>query len=215
MSNNYLAGIIRYANQCNAKLQYIYKTGICLWILILCGSGSLSAQVATTVNGYPVIDLTALKPLGCILSSSEAAARTVEINGKTATTDQFLDRADGAISGTDGKWNEKMSSRIQVMRNNYSAGYTWVNAYEKCKTYEGEGGAAGEWRLPTQREQQIIKILHPQLVGKGGFTAYLNNSTYWTATEFTTGNAWYVGISGSTAPMAKANTGVARCVRDL
>ncbi|WP_455627715.1 hypothetical protein, partial [Parabacteroides chinchillae] len=62
--------------------------------------------------------------------------------------------------------------------------------------------------------------LHPQLIGKGGFTA-LNNSTYtWTATEGSdnkAGNAWPVYFyNGSTnRSVSKTSTSLVRCVRDI
>ncbi|WP_456238499.1 Lcl domain-containing protein [Parabacteroides provencensis] len=178
--------------------------------------------MATTINGYPVIDLSALNPLGCLLPLSEANSRREAMHACTPSNTEYLSVGQ-AVSNHSGTWNAKMSTRYQVMRDkltNSSGGtsMTWADAWNACKAYSGEGGTAGQWRLPTQRELQMIWVLHPQLIGKGGFTT--NNDYTWTATEGSdgkAGNAWTVSLySGSTnRSFSKTNNLYVRCVRDI
>lgn len=172
---------------------------------------SLSAQVVSTATGYPVIDLSALEPLGAVLSSSEAASRRTEMNAQTPTNDASL-----PVGGDEnGVWNAKMSVKFQVMRANRSTGTDRANAWVLCQSYNGEGGTTGQWRLPTQRELEMIWILHPQLIGKASFTAF-NTSSYWAATEYTATSGWAVRFSdGYTSSNTKTTSTYVRCVRDL
>ena len=191
-------------------MRYVDK--ICnLFLLLVLFSGDLSAQTATTVSGYPVIDLSALNPLGVLLSSSEAATRRTEMNAQTPSNTQSL-----AIADENGAWNAKMSIKYQVMRTDHTVGTTdWANAYIQCKNYNGDGGSAGQWRLPTQRELTMIWILHPQLIGKGSFTAF-TATNYWSSSEDTATDAWYVSFSNGTVSWpAKTSVYKVRCVRDL
>ncbi|MEY8607807.1 DUF1566 domain-containing protein [Parabacteroides segnis] len=179
-------------------------------------SFNLSSQTVTTVMGYPVIDLSALDPLGAVLSSSEASARRTEMNNQTPSNDKFLSVGE-AVSGENGTWNAKMSRRYQVMRsdaNNGAQSY-WVDAYNFCKSYTNEGGKAGEWRLPTQNELYMIFVLHSQLKSSSNFSAF-NAVSYWCATEASATYAWYVLFSFSTVNSRnKTDSAYVRCVRDL
>lgn len=195
-------------------MRYVDK--ICkLFLLLVLFSVDLSAQTATTVSGYPVIDLSALNPLGAVLSSAEASTRRTQMNQQTPSNTTFLGVGE-SVSGHNGTWNAKMSIKFQVMRANHTVGTTdWTTAYNQCKSYNGEGGGAGQWRLPTQRELMMIWILHPQLIGKGSFTAF-DAYGYWSATESSATNAWgvYFG-SGSVFSYNKTDSYFVRCVRDL
>lgn len=191
-------------------MQYVNK--ICkFFLLLVLFIPNLGAQTATTVNGYPVIDLSALNPLGAVLSSSEASARRTEMNAQTPTNDASL-----AVGGDEnGVWNAKMSIKYQVMRADRSTGTDRASAWALCKSYNGEGGGTGQWRLPTQRELEMIWILHPQLIGKGSFTA-LSTNYYWAATEYTATSAWIVSFNnGYVGSNSKTSSLYVRCVRDL
>lgn len=191
----------------------INKVCIDLLLLLILFAGSISAQVVTTPSGYPVIDLSTLSPLGVVLSSAEAASRRTTMNQQTPSTTSYL--VGSSVSGHNGSWNAKMSIKYQVMRANLRVGVNWVSAWNACKSYNGEGGGAGTWRLPTQREYQMIWILHPQLIGKGGFTSFSANF-YWSATERTATIAWYMGFhNGDMSFIDKTGTHSVRCVRDL
>lgn len=136
----------------------------------------------------------------------------MEMNEQTPSNGAYLQPAGSTVSCERGTWNRKMSIKYQVMRANLGT-YDWTSAWNACKAYSGEGGAAGTWRLPTQRELMMILIYHPQLIEKGGFTAF-NTQQYWSATEYTTsGNAWNVYF-GNTGYIGKNNKFRVRCVRD-
>lgn len=193
-----------------------YIDKICkLFLLLVLFSVDLSAQTATTVSGYPVIDLSALNPLGAVLSSAEASARRTQMNQQTPSNTAYLG-VGSSVSDENGTWNSKMSIKFQVMRANHTIGTTdWTTAYNQCKSYNGEGGGAGQWRLPTQRELSMIWILHPQLIGKGGFSAF-DAYNYWSATERSATDAWNVYFSnGRVTTNFKSNSYRVRCVRDL
>ncbi|WP_455640000.1 Lcl domain-containing protein [Parabacteroides sp.] len=204
----------------NYTTNYLFLVGISLWLLIG-GNTGLSAQTATAINGYPVIDLSAWKPLGAVLSSSEAAARTTAMKALTPAADKYSDGVDGTLSGMAGEWNAKMSSKYQVMKEDYNSGekMIWVEAWNKCKAYSGssDGGSSqtGQWRLPTQRELLMIWTLQPQLIGKGGFSPMSNS--YWTSTESATNSAFTVRFDHGSANSAASKTSAPklRCVRDL
>lgn len=171
---------------------------------------SLSAQVVSTTTSYPVIDLSALSPLGALLSYDVAVYRCTQMNKLKP------DNTTSVSAATEnGEWNAKMSVKFQIMRTDRSTGTDWANAWALCKSYSSESGSAGQWRLPTQRELQMIWILHPQLIGKEGFSAF-SASYYWSAMEYNANDAWIVDFSkGGVGNFSKANTYWVRCVRDL
>lgn len=86
---------------------------------------------------------------------------------------------------------------------------TWANAYLYCKQ-QGEG-----WRLPTQRELQLIYIFKGA-VGDLGGTA-LPSNYYWAGTESSYADNWILApSSGYTYHNSKTYANVcARCVREL
>lgn len=191
-------------------MRYIDKISK-LFLLVVLFNFDLSAQIVTTVDGYPVIDLSALNSLGAVLSYNEATIRRTDMNAQTATNDASLP----AVGGTNGEWNAKMSIKFQVMRKDRSVSTDWANAWALCRSYDSEGGRAGEWRMPTLRELQMIWILHPQLIEKGGFTAFYV-SNYWSASEASASYAWLVRfVSGGVYDRAKTDLPYVRCVRDL
>ena len=166
--------------------------------------------------GYPVIDLSALEPLGAVLSSSEAAARRTEMNNQTPSNTAFLSVGE-AVSGVNGTWNKKMSRRYQVMRSdgNSSNRSDWTAAYNFCKEYAGEGGKKGEWRLPTQKELYMIFVLHPQLKSSSNFSAFVAYA-YWCSVEHSATNGWRLYFDdGTLNNNRKTELHTVRCVRDL
>lgn len=198
-----------------------YVDKICkFFLLLVLFSFNLSAQTVTTVGGYPVIDLSALEPLGAVLSSEEASDRRAAMNAQTPSRSEFLG-VGADTSAENGAWNAKMSVKFQVMCNNmgkYAYEIKWDTNYDLCKKYSGEDGSAREWRLPTQRELHMIWILHPQLIGVGGFKAFDIDQFYWSATESRADQtrAWIMDFSdGSVTTNNKTGTHYIRCVRDL
>lgn len=139
--------------------------------------------------------------------------RRIEINKQTPS-DAVPVHADADMNG---EWNRKMSSRFQVMRANLST-TNWSTAYTGCKEYDGvSDGApntAGQWRLPTQREQMMIWVLYPQWVDKG---TTFSVSNYLNGTEFNANNnVWHTSfINGTAYNYTKFTKAVVRCVRDL
>lgn len=171
-----------------------------------------SARMVTTANGYPVIDLTGLSPFN-IINYADANIRREEINTQSPSNTAFL-KIGASASKDNGHWNSKLSSKFQVMRSDLPR-KDWSGAYNACKTYSGEGGAAGQWRLPTQRELMMVYVLHPQLKGVGSFSVF-NGSFYWTCTEDNATYSWYVSFyHGETTSQIKGNIYYVRCVRDL
>lgn len=194
-----------------------YVDKICkLFLLLVLFRVDLSAQTATTVSGYPVIDLSALNPLGAVLSSAEASSRRTLMNQQTPSNTAYLG-VGSSVSGYNGTWNAKMSPRYQVMRSNISSGTDWANAWTLCRNYSGEGGSAGAWRLPTTRELQMIWVLQPQLMGKGSFNALTSSGYYWTGSEGsgTTAGDMSFSSGGTWTGDSKTSSYQVRCIRDI
>lgn len=193
----------------------INKVCIDILLLLILSVSSISAQVVTTSNGYPVIDLSALNPLGAVLSSAEAENRRTTMNLQKPSNSEILG-ATLSASGENGTWNAKMSIKYQVMQNNLGPIIDWTSAWKACSSYNSEDGRTGQWRLPTQRELQMIWILYPQLLGTKGFTGFFANR-YWTSTEVSETKAWFVGFGiGDSSSSSKSDlSGFVRCVRDL
>ncbi len=92
----------------------------------------------------------------------------------------------------------------------------WATAFNYCRSanYNGTG-----WRLPTQRELQLMRIFRPALEdlivnNLGGVAFAVEN--YWTATEVNTTTAWAVHLDTSLTNSAPKTSGYhARCVRDM
>lgn len=185
-------------------------------LLLVLFSYNLPAQTVETVDGYPVINLEELRPLGAVLTFSEADARRKEMNAQEPSNSALL-QVGLAVSGVTGTWNDKMSPKFQVMQNNVSPQQDWTNTWIACSQYSGEGGLqAGEWRLPTVGELQMIWVLHPQLKKINGFTPF-SAVTYYSATENGKSDEWRVNFSNgkTSTPSYKETAAPARCVRDL
>lgn len=174
-----------------------------------------TSEYVTVEGGHPVIDLSELTPLGCLLTSAEANLRRTAINEYTPSNEVMQ-----AGNGTNGIWNKKMSSRYQMMRADHVKGrLDYIAAYAACKEYAAEGGIAGEWRLPTQRELMMMWILYPQMKGKGGFTPFhdVYRVLHWCHTERIPTQACGLWFSGgeTTGYNLKTEQLYVRCVRDL
>lgn len=184
-------------------------------LLLVLFSYNLPAQTIEIVGGYPVINLEELRPLGAVLTFSEADARRKEMNAqKPSNSDLFTGGKD--VSGPTGRWNDKMSPKFQVMQKDVSPQQDWTDTWIACSQYSGERGQAGEWRLPTVGELQMIWVLHPQLKKINGFTPF-SAVTYYSGTENTAREEWrvYFSTGQTSAPSYKYVKAPARCVRDL
>lgn len=164
----------------------------------------------------PVIDLTG-EPSSVVLTRTEAKARCRDINAQTISPTAYVSPLGMSASGENGTWNAKMSPLFQVMRANLTLeGQNWVTAYTACRTYSGEGGTAGQWRLPTKKELQKIYDLRGKLESMEGFSTFSDNYL-WSCTELHTNAAWVVQFrSGYTSGNDKTDSYPrVRCVRDL
>lgn len=184
-------------------------------LLLILFSYNLPAQTVETVGGYPVINLEELRPLGAVLTFSEADARRKKMNEQKPSNSVLLEGG-LTVSGPTGTWNDKMSSKFQVMQKDVSPKQDWANTWIACSQYSGEGGLqAGEWRLPTAGELQMIWVLHPELIGIDGFIPF-SAVAYYSATENGASDEWRVNFSsGMTSYSSKNTPAPARCVRDL
>ncbi|WP_455639590.1 Lcl domain-containing protein [Parabacteroides sp.] len=200
-------------------MKRINKILLIVLLSLSIGTTILQAQTVTTVTlggkQYPVIDLTELTPLGCVLTKKECDERRAAMyaNNINPSSTSLI-----SINGTDGAWNKKMSSKFQIMKGDYSNNATWVEAWNGCKAYtgssDGGGSQAGQWRLPTQKEFEMIFLLYPQLLEDKLMSAF--GTGYWHATENNKEEAWNVNfINGITAPNKKVNGSWVRCIRDL
>ncbi|WP_455639171.1 Lcl domain-containing protein [Parabacteroides sp.] len=188
-------------------------------ILLLAGlaAPALHAQTVSTVmlkgSMYPVIDLESLAPLGCVLTRKEADARRETMHALVVSGDKKLD--------DNGSWNQKMSAKYQVMKNDlFTDKKVWVDAWNGCKNYDGsaDGGTSqqGLWRLPNERELQMILILHPLLVQQKLITPF-QTTYYWCSIEHSATQMWCVDFNSGFTDcfQSKASTYPVRCIRDL
>ena len=93
--------------------------------------------------------------------------------------------------------------------------YTWTDAQLACAAYSQSGTSAGQWRLPTLKELQLICSKNSELTGS--LTSY---SSYWATTEYIADyyiyGAWNVYTNtGSAYSDAKSTSYYVRCVRDI
>lgn len=181
----------------------------------------VQAQTVTTVtlggNQYPVIDLTELTPLGCVLTKKECDERRAAMYAGNITPDAATSISNNL---TNAAWNKKMSSKFQIMKGDYSTNASWMQAWNGCKTYtgasDGGGSQAGQWRLPTLKEFEMINLLYPQLQKQGLMTKL--GTGYWHATEYENNSeyAWNTNfINGIINANLKTNGSFVRCIRDL
>ena len=107
-----------------------------------------------------------------------------------------------------------MGSNTTPTLSTASATMNWTTAFTRCKNLNYNGGTG--WRLPTQRELQLLYIFNTafdSFFGTSGF----NSNTYWSATENSETNVRIVnfGNGGQTSVSLKTNSNYARCVREL
>ena len=103
----------------------------------------------------------------------------------------------------------------------FGATMHWQNAFLRCKglTYNGRTG----WRLPTQRELQMIwifrEVLDAIFIGMGNSNSsalpFSSINSYWSATETAYNYAWDLNFDiGRTVRDTKVATFRVRCVRE-
>ena len=92
-------------------------------------------------------------------------------------------------------------------------GMTWVDAFTGCRSATYDGGG---WRLPTQRELQMIFIFN---IGIEDFSSVaFDSEMYWAANEEFGIYAYYVYLAvgiGTGRIVLKVNSFRTRCVREV
>lgn len=133
----------------------------------------------------------------------------------------------GANNGISGSINATVFQKLEVAPNDLNAAgaisstgtmtMNWVTAFNGCKGLNYNGG--GGWRLPTQRELQLIYIFKPaieQIFAEASISTAFFDAYYWSSTEQNASNSWAVRLSdGYALNNPKANTSRVRCVREL
>ena len=104
--------------------------------------------------------------------------------------------------------NEKVYYKFEVTRLNVGSNVSWVSAVSECQK-RGAG-----WRLPTQREWQLMCMLRSELKALGGGFGDFSHAN-WAATEFDAGKSWAINNTGTTAPASKYDRNYVRCIKDL
>lgn len=150
----------------------------------------------------------------------------------------FSLRVTESKTGNETSTDNRMSRKFRVQKSNPGK-KTWPNAVSYCNDLSEEGKT--DWRLPSQRELMMIRLLggssgatsgNTSNTGVGIATKPVNtpyiyqqpglqsfeNDYHWTATAYGTAgtSAWYVNIgNGHTYYSQKTNTSAyVRCVRD-
>lgn len=177
-----------------------------LFILLLCVGCTLPAtsmaQKMYMESGVIILDLTDLPP-----------------NAITSVHKYVGFTPDASVLGTEnselGAINATMFHKIEIDAADATASRTaWVDAFNLCKS------KGTNWRLPTQRELQVIFIFKPAIDSLQGGTSTFDSTYgyYWTATENSqVGNAsWYVKfVDGMTSTQGKTVTNLVRCIREV
>ena len=87
----------------------------------------------------------------------------------------------------------------------------WANAFNNCRSSTHAGG---NWRIPTQREVQMMWIFRQ---GIEDFGSVFSSNNYWSAAEANANSAWAIdftlGVMNST--VSKTYNYRVRCVREV
>lgn len=88
-----------------------------------------------------------------------------------------------------------------------------------CKAYSTTEFPKGSWRLPTQRELMLMWLFREGIntIYASPPTSQLTANKYWSATEQTANNAWYMDFASTPQSGSKSKTTAmnVRCVRDF
>lgn len=179
------------------KDKYLF---IIVMVCVLCtfGAQNTRAQKMYMDNGKLILDCGEGSGFPQSIVEKESKQKSIE-------TDENL---------IDGTQNKKVYHKLEIEQSDNTAAI-WATAYNTCQN-KNTGGVTG-WRLPTQREMQLISIFGPAI------NALTNNgltTQYWVLTELKAENqytaAWYVRSSGYSAATLKSNNSYSyRCVREI
>lgn len=188
----------------------------------------------------------ALFVAGCLMTVN-CYAQKVIVEGNKVIVDASALRnitTENKATGTDGEtWvkgsnnasnigsqvsNEKVYYKFEVSKvdntndkSDQFGGLKWVDAVNLCKDLNLDGTG---WRLPTQRELQLIHIQRWELEARAqeGFTEFAPSfgGSYWSATEYSEGYAWALYFETSITHLyshitGKNSTRNVRCIREL
>jgi hypothetical protein len=183
-----------------------------------------------------ILDLTeaAGMPAGAITSDSKTVMfnNLIAQHGAPSATDKLWHSDNQESSTVKGEINATVFEKLEVapkdMNKAGEIGGTgtmtmnWVEAFNGCIDSDYDNGG---WRLPTQRELQMMCIFKgaldtafSKLSPSGTGIALLSSSSayYWGATEYNTALAYYVTFgSGYTEATTKPTSYRVRCVREL
>jgi hypothetical protein len=210
------------------KIVMIVFTGLLI-------SAGLQAQKVSIENGKVILDLTEGMPAGAITSDSKTVMfnNLIAQHGAPSSTSALWrsENQEGTTVQTKGEINKRIFEKLEVapkdMNNAGVIGGTgtmtmnWVEAFNGCINSDYDSGG---WRLPTQRELQMMWIFNDALtialpkvsLSPSGTGIALSSANYRSATEYDASSAWNVTFGfGYTNSSLKPNTDRVRCVREV
>ena len=154
------------------------------------------AEGVVVVEGGKVLVVAPTESTTTLLWSSAAVS-----GGGTTTTDRVTAMND---------WNGKANTAAQITHSEASGtGYApgFCHAYSRVNA-NGQGLTAGKWWLPSMGEMMMIYAnmtkINYALSLIAGATQLIENA-YWTSTECSAANAWYLSLgSGGMTDLTKA-----------
>ncbi|RHO67083.1 DUF1566 domain-containing protein [Parabacteroides sp. AF48-14] len=189
-----------------------------LFVGLMSPAGLYAQKVYKDASDRVILELTiaAGMPRGAITNTAKQwtsdpsnnngpIAENTETGSINATVFQKLEIAPNDMNTTGG------------MDNTGNMVMNWASGFNGCKesTYDG-----GRWRLPTQRELQLMYIFLPALQSifntlptQG--TLFGSGTRYWSATECDATTSWVVLYQGNAITNTKTSNYNVRCVREV
>lgn len=102
--------------------------------------------------------------------------------------------------------------------NSSSSGATAAIVPTGCAAYfeVGVNAIPGKWRLPTQREMNLITICRFELNAVAGFTPINLAGHYWTSSQVNANSGWAMSMEVSAMSVRSKTLSLwVRCIRDL
>lgn len=198
------------------RTKYLFNA-IAMYALCIFGIQEARAQMVYATNDNVVI-------LDCGPDSGFPQGAVSSSKGQK-TIQNPSNSGSNSSNNTDGTINQAVYIKLQIANANEKGTdgkditANWATAYTTCtaKNTNGESG----WRLPTQRESQLIWIFKTALESYSFFTSFTGD--YWTGTESTTSDySWYICIKDndnndgySPDNTLKSTQKYIRCVKEL
>lgn len=174
-------------------------------------STNTATKVVSNISGQIIID-----------------SRHVRSKGFTTTpkitTTVWKDTNSPFASGMDDIASQENNAQVYYyfeVDKNDTSGETWLNAINECASKPSDSNS--KWRLPTQRELMLMRVLRDDLEKIPDFQAFSKVSFYWSATErgkeanvSIPNIAWYVDFDANIVTTNyKSALYRVRCVRDV